>query len=155
MNKIKMSVQLNYKIEGEGHTIVLIHGLFGNLDNLGLLARDLKVDHQVLSIDLRNHGQSFHSDTHNYQAMAQDVAQLLKDLELNDVTVIGHSMGGKVAMALTQHLELRKLIVLDMAPVAYIAKPPRQRIRRPTSSNGRKASHLVPKLSKYSPSISK
>ncbi len=119
MNKIKMSVQLNYKLEGAGHTIVLIHGLFGNLDNLGLLARDLKADHQVLSIDLRNHGQSFHSDTHDYKAMAQDVAQLLNDLELNDVTVIGHSMGGKVAMALTQHLTLHKLIVLDMAPVAY------------------------------------
>ncbi|MGF1745536.1 alpha/beta fold hydrolase [Vibrio minamisatsumaniensis] len=114
-----MSLQLNYKIEGEGHTIVLIHGLFGNLDNLGLLARDLKADHQVLSLDLRNHGQSFHSDIHDYQAMAQDVAQLLNDLALKEVTVIGHSMGGKVAMALTQHFALRKLIVLDMAPIAY------------------------------------
>jgi esterase len=119
MNKIKMSVQLNYKLEGAGHTIVLIHGLFGNLDNLGLLARDLKADYQVLSIDLRNHGQSFHCETHNYQVMAQDVALLLNELKIKNVTVIGHSMGGKVAMALSQHFELNKLVVLDMAPVAY------------------------------------
>ena len=96
-----MSVQLNYKLEGEGHTIVLIHGLFGNLDNLGLLARDLKIDHQVLSIDLRNHGVSPHSDTHDYRSMASDVAQLLMSLNISNPTIIGHSMGGKVAMALT------------------------------------------------------
>jgi len=116
-----MSVQLNYKIEGEGHTIVLIHGLFGNLDNLGLLARDLKQDHQVLSIDLRNHGSSFHSDQHDYQLMATDVSNLLLELKLSDVTVIGHSMGGKVAMALTEidTVTIKKLVVLDMAPVAY------------------------------------
>ncbi|MGF1712491.1 alpha/beta fold hydrolase [Vibrio kagoshimensis] len=114
-----MSAQLNYKIEGEGHTIVLIHGLFGNLDNLGLLARDLRSDHQVLSIDLRNHGQSFHSDQHNYLEMARDVVNLLNTLELTDVTIIGHSMGGKVAMALTQLTTIRQLVVLDMAPVAY------------------------------------
>ena len=114
-----MSAQLNYKIEGEGHTIVLIHGLFGNLDNLGLLARDLRNDHQVLSIDLRNHGQSFHSEQHNYTEMARDVANLLNTLELTDVTIIGHSMGGKVAMALTQLTTIKQLVVLDMAPVAY------------------------------------
>ncbi|MBW3694450.1 alpha/beta fold hydrolase [Vibrio sp. T187] len=116
-----MSVQLNYKIEGEGHTIVLIHGLFGNLDNLGLLARDLREDHQVLSVDLRNHGLSFHSDEHNYQLLAKDVEALLLELELNEVTVIGHSMGGKVAMALTESdaININQLIVLDMAPVAY------------------------------------
>lgn len=119
MNKIKMSVQLNYKLEGEGHTIVLIHGLFGNLDNLGLLARDLKTDHQVLSIDLRNHGVSPHSDTHDYRSMADDVAQLLSSLNITNPTVIGHSMGGKVAMALTEKTDIDKLIVLDMAPVAY------------------------------------
>ncbi|MDF4536000.1 histidine kinase, partial [Vibrio parahaemolyticus] len=53
-----MSALLNYKLEGSGETVVLIHGLFGSLDNLGLLARDLKNDHQVLSLDLRNHGLS-------------------------------------------------------------------------------------------------
>lgn len=116
-----MSYQLNYKLEGEGHTIVLIHGLFGNLDNLGLLARTLKEDYQVLSVDLRNHGLSFHSDCHNYQALAQDVADLLNQLDIQQVSIIGHSMGGKVAIKLSELIEDRveRLIVLDMAPVKY------------------------------------
>ncbi len=116
-----MSALLNYKLEGEGHTVVLIHGLFGNLDNLGLLARDLKNDYQVLSIDLRNHGQSFHSDKHDYAVMAQDVKQLLQSLDIENAIIIGHSMGGKVAMKLADiaQKQVQKLIVLDMSPVAY------------------------------------
>ncbi|KWW45013.1 histidine kinase [Vibrio cholerae] len=116
-----MSALLNYKLEGSGETVVLIHGLFGSLDNLGLLARDLKNDHQVLSLDLRNHGLSFHNDEHNYALMAQDVNQLLEHLNLTSVVVIGHSMGGKVAMKLADIAaeKVRQLVVLDMSPVAY------------------------------------
>lgn len=116
-----MSLLLNYKIEGEGQPIVLLHGLFGNLDNLGLLARDLRQDHQVISVDLRNHGHSFHSKQHNYELMAQDVAELLNHLKVSRYSVIGHSMGGKVAMKLASITgnNIDKLIVLDMAPVAY------------------------------------
>lgn len=116
-----MSALLNYKLEGQGQTVVLIHGLFGNLDNLGLLSRELKEDHQVLSIDLRNHGHSFHSDVHNYQVMAEDIISLLDHLDLSSVILIGHSMGGKVAMKVTDlapHLVVKQ-IILDMAPVAY------------------------------------
>ncbi|MHA2937767.1 alpha/beta fold hydrolase [Vibrio sp. RC27] len=116
-----MSTYLNYKIEGQGQPIVLIHGLFGNLDNLGLLVRNLKEDHQVISLDLRNHGLSFHDEEHNYAVMALDVARTLKSIGAESATIIGHSMGGKVAMKLTEvspNLVLR-LIVLDMAPVAY------------------------------------
>lgn len=116
-----MSQLLNYKIEGEGHTTILIHGLFGNLDNLGLLARDLRQDHQVVSVDLRNHGLSFQSDEHNYELMAQDVYQLIQSLGLEHYSVIGHSMGGKVAMKLAElaQEQITQLIVLDMAPVKY------------------------------------
>ncbi|WP_158117184.1 alpha/beta fold hydrolase [Vibrio cincinnatiensis] len=119
-----MSALLNYKLEGEGHTVVLIHGLFGSLDNLGLLARDLKTDHQVLSIDLRNHGQSFHSPEHNYALMARDVARLLQHLQISQATLIGHSMGGKVTMKLADvdPEAIQKLIVLDMAPIAYTVR---------------------------------
>jgi esterase len=121
MKKIKMSQLLNYKLEGTGPTLVLLHGLFGNLDNLRLLARDLVQDHQVLSVDLRNHGLSFHSDVHDYQSMAEDVVYLLNHLGLSNITLIGHSMGGKVAMKAAQvsPASINKLIVLDMAPVAY------------------------------------
>ncbi|MBD1559123.1 alpha/beta fold hydrolase [Vibrio sp. S9_S30] len=116
-----MSSLLNYKLQGEGSTIVLLHGLFGNLDNLGLLARDLIQDHQVLTVDLRNHGLSFHSDSHTYEEMARDVQALIHHLGLDHVTLVGHSMGGKVAMKLASihGKQVRHLVVLDMAPVAY------------------------------------
>ncbi|HGS4501725.1 TPA: alpha/beta fold hydrolase [Vibrio parahaemolyticus] len=116
-----MSALLNYKQEGQGQTVVLIHGLFGSLSNLGLLARDLVEDHSVISIDLRNHGLSFHSDTHNYTDMAQDVATLLQHLNVEPSIIVGHSMGGKVAMKLADIAPnlVKQLVVLDMAPVAY------------------------------------
>ncbi len=116
-----MSALLNYKQEGQGQTVVLIHGLFGSLSNLGLLARDLVQDHSVISIDLRNHGLSFHSDTHTYTDMAQDVANLLGLLDVEPSIIIGHSMGGKVAMKLADIAPqfVKQLVVLDMAPVAY------------------------------------
>lgn len=116
-----MSALLNYKQEGHGQTVVLIHGLFGSFSNLGLLARDLVQDHCVISIDLRNHGLSFHSETHNYEVMAQDVADLLRYLNIEPALVIGHSMGGKVAMKLADVAPefVKRLIVLDMAPVSY------------------------------------
>ncbi|CAM2848864.1 alpha/beta fold hydrolase [Vibrio neptunius] len=116
-----MSQLLNYKIEGEGHTIVLIHGLFGSLDNLGLLARDLRQDFQVVSVDLRNHGMSFQAPEHNYELMAQDVFATLQHLNLKRYILIGHSMGGKVAIKLAElaQTHVEKLLVLDMAPVAY------------------------------------
>ncbi|CAE6890450.1 alpha/beta fold hydrolase [Vibrio sp. B1FLJ16] len=116
-----MSALLNYKQEGQGQTVVLIHGLFGSLSNLGLLARDLVQDHSVISVDLRNHGLSFHSDTHTYTEMAQDVANLLGHLDVEPSIIVGHSMGGKVAMKLADIAPqfVKQLVVLDMAPVAY------------------------------------
>ncbi|MCJ2375759.1 alpha/beta fold hydrolase [Vibrio sp. ZSDZ34] len=116
-----MSVLLNYKIEGAGQPVVLLHGLFGDMNNLGVLARELKDQYQVVSVDLRNHGRSFHDEQHNYQAMASDVALLLNNLSIEQPIVIGHSMGGKVAMKLTEHndINIDKLIVLDMSPVHY------------------------------------
>lgn len=80
--------------------ILLIHGLFGNLDNLGVLARDLNQRHSVIKVDLRNHGLSPRSDEMSYAAMAQDLLTLLDDLQIARAIVIGHSMGGKAAMAL-------------------------------------------------------
>ncbi|MGR5133095.1 alpha/beta fold hydrolase [Vibrio alfacsensis] len=116
-----MSALLNYKQEGQGQTVVLIHGLFGSFSNLGLLARDLAQDHSVISIDLRNHGLSFHSDIHDYPSMAQDVVTLLRHLNVEPALVIGHSMGGKVAIKVADIAPelVKQLVILDMAPVAY------------------------------------
>lgn len=105
----------------QNETLVLIHGLFGSLSNLGMLARALQEDHDVLQIDLRNHGKSAHTDSMSYAEMAQDVLDTLEALNIDQFSVIGHSMGGKVAMKLTEIApeHLQKLIVLDIAPFAY------------------------------------
>ncbi|MBE2893739.1 alpha/beta fold hydrolase [Spirabiliibacterium falconis] len=102
-------------------TIVLLHGLFGDLNNLGVIARAFAQDYPVLKIDLRNHGHSFHRSEMNYELMAQDVIALLDHLHIENIIPIGHSMGGKTAMAVADKLGTRvnKLVVLDIAPVAY------------------------------------
>ena len=80
--------------------IVLVHELFGSLDNLGVLARDLVTDHDILQVDMRNHGLSGRSDEMTYAAMAQDLLDKLEAHDLQKVTLIGHSMSGKAVMAL-------------------------------------------------------
>lgn len=114
-------MQLHYRLQGQGPTIVLLHGLFGSLDNLGVLARDLQRDYTILSPDLRNHGRSPHSAEMNYTLMAQDLLALLAALSLPPVILLGHSMGGKVAMAMALLAPqlVKQLLVLDIAPVAY------------------------------------
>ncbi|AHM72902.2 esterase [Yersinia hibernica] len=101
--------------------IILIHGLFGNLDNLGVLARDLHKDHDVIQVDLRDHGLSPRTPEVNYPAMAQDVLELMDNLALEKAIIIGHSMGGKVAMAMTAIApdRIEKLIAIDIAPINY------------------------------------
>ena len=112
---------LNFKEQGQGPAVVLIHGLFGSLDNLGLLARTLSEHYRVISVDLRNHGASFHSDEMSYPQQAADVLALLDALALDQVSLVGHSMGGKVAMQLAKQAPARvaRLVVADIAPVAY------------------------------------
>ncbi len=101
--------------------VLLIHGLFGTLDNLGVLARDLKQQHSLLQVDMRNHGQSGRSHDMSYAAMAQDLLETMDDVGLQKAIVIGHSMGGKAAMAMTALAPDRvaKLVVIDVAPVDY------------------------------------
>lgn len=101
--------------------LLFIHGLFGDMNNLGVIARAFSDDYPVLRVDLRNHGGSFHCGEMNYQLMAQDLLTLLNHLQLKNVILIGHSMGGKTAMKLAEiapHL-VSRLIVIDIAPVSY------------------------------------
>ena len=101
--------------------IVLVHGLFGSLDNLGVLARDLVNDHNIIQVDMRNHGLSPIDPVMNYPAMAQDLVDTLDALQIDKATFIGHSMGGKAVMALTALAPDRidKLVAIDIAPVDY------------------------------------
>lgn len=112
---------LNHVIRGEGKPLVLIHGLFGSLENLNMVAKVLAANFKVISVDVRNHGNSFHHKSMNYQEMSNDVFTLLDHLNIKSVDVLGHSMGGKIAMqcSLSQPDRINKLIVADIAPVEY------------------------------------
>lgn len=101
--------------------MLILHGLFGMLDNWATLAKRFAEYYQVYLIDLRNHGKSPHSEEMNYQVMADDIAEFCNDHKLNDSILIGHSMGGKVAMQFSvDHQELLyRLIIADIAPKAY------------------------------------
>jgi esterase len=101
--------------------IVLVHGLFGSLDNLGVLARDLVNDHDIIQVDMRNHGLSERSPEMNYPAMAQDLLDTLDAHGIERATFVGHSMGGKAVMAFTALAPERidKLVAIDIAPVNY------------------------------------
>ncbi|MCF7499164.1 alpha/beta fold hydrolase [Pseudoalteromonas sp. L1] len=111
---------LNYQQLGQGPDVVLIHGLFGSLENLNVIAKALAENYTVTNVDLRNHGRSFHSETMNYEVMADDIYNLLKNLNISNAHIIGHSMGGKAAMqlALKYNEVVNKLVVLDISPVA-------------------------------------
>lgn len=114
-------MQLNFQRQGQGPTVILIHGLFGSLDNLKGLSGVLAEHYDVISVDVRNHGRSPHSAQMNYQVMAEDILALIEQLKLSQPWLIGHSMGGKIAMmtaALAPSL-ISGLVVADMAPVAY------------------------------------
>jgi esterase len=114
-------MRLNFTEAGEGPPVVLLHGLFGSARNLGAVARTLSAQFRVLSLDLRNHGDSPHDPAMNYDIMAADVIETLDALGAWPAAVIGHSMGGKVAMrlALTAPDRVRRLAVADIAPVNY------------------------------------
>ena len=101
--------------------LVLLHGLFGSLINWQQIARKLSTRHHVIVPDLRNHGRSPHATDVSYQAMADDLLQLLDELQLATAVFIGHSMGGKLAMwlALTAGDRVSRLVCVDMAPVTY------------------------------------
>lgn len=101
--------------------VILIHGLFGDLNNLGVLGRDLQKYFDTIQIDVRNHGDSFRAETMEYHQMAQDVINLVRSLGYYNAILIGHSMGGKIAMAATEIAPdfVEKVIAIDMAPIAY------------------------------------
>ncbi len=106
---------------GSGSALVMLHGLYGSGNNFRGIARQLEKDYRVLRPDLRNHGGSPHAPTMDYREMAADVAALLDARDIAQASFIGHSMGGKVAMALAlMHPErVEKLIVVDIAPITY------------------------------------
>lgn len=119
-------MQLNYQIFGDkGPSLVIVHGLFGSIANWRAVARELSANFQVYVIDQRNHGGSAHASSMNYQDMADDLDEFVRDHQLKNFILCGHSMGGKAVMtyALSEYASsdgLASAVVLDIAPEIYI-----------------------------------
>lgn len=126
-----MSIELHYRESGPEAAsraqpigalpLVVLHGLFGSADNWRSHLREWGKTRRVIALDLRNHGRSPHHAGMRYQEMAQDVIDTLDRLGIENFELLGHSMGGKVAMTLarTHPARVTRLIVADIAPIAY------------------------------------
>lgn len=118
-----MAEILYSKIEGEGGIpMIVLHGYFGMSDNWNTFGKQMvEKGYEMHLLDLRNHGRSFHADEWSYDVMVEDVIRYMEHYNICDAVVLGHSMGGKVAMHLATKYPTRvdKLIVADIAPRTY------------------------------------
>jgi len=114
-------MQLFYRKIGEGDPIIILHGFLGLSDNWLPVARELAKDYSVYIPDLRNHGQSGHSNVFNYSALVDDLFEFIVYHKIKEPVIIGHSMGGKIAMnfALRFPEKLKKIVVVDIAMRRY------------------------------------
>lgn len=117
-------MQLFYRQYGCGKPIIILHGLYGMSDNWVTIAKKLSKNFSVYIPDLRNHGQSPHSNDFNYNVMTMDILSFIKKLNINKPIILGHSMGGKVAMkiVLENPKLFEKLIVVDISPKTYTTR---------------------------------
>lgn len=116
------AVSLNFTTQGEQpQHLIIMHGLFGSGRNWQVSAKQLSEHFTVHTLDLRNHGSSPHHDDMSYPEMADDVLEFLDQKGIDKAYILGHSMGGKVAMtfALAHPERVSKLVVVDIAPVTY------------------------------------
>jgi esterase len=106
---------------GSGDPFIILHGLFGSSDNWLSIAKQLAEKYTIHLLDSRNHGKSPHTDQFGYDNMAMDVREYIQDHNLKNIILMGHSMGGKVAMkiALEYPMRVKSLIIADIAPRKY------------------------------------
>lgn len=114
-------MQLFYRTFGEGKPLIVLHGLLGMSDNWIMPAKELSKEYKVILPDLRNHGNSPHSDDFNLQVMEDDIVELIQTTGFESIYLLGHSLGGRIAMSVAlQHPQLiEKLVVVDIAPRKY------------------------------------
>jgi len=114
-------MKLFYRTVGEGKPLIILHGLFGSSDNWLTHAKTLGKKHKVYLVDLRNHGASPHDEEFTYNIMVKDLLLFIKQHDLIRPDILGHSMGGKVAMLFATKYpdQIDKLIVVDIAPKFY------------------------------------
>lgn len=115
------AIKMFHRIYGEGEPLIILHGLYGSSDNWVTVARNLEKDFKVYLPDLRNHGQSSHTEEHNYSLMCDDLLAFMNREHIYNANIIGHSMGGKVAMAFTAYNpeRVKRLIIADISPRTY------------------------------------
>lgn len=113
--------KLNFRRFGEGEPLIIMHGLYGSSDNWMSIARSLMDFFSVYILDLRNHGASPHYIEHNYDVMVDDLAEFMNSQQIYQSIILGHSMGGKVAMFFAAAFpeRVKKLIVVDISPRTY------------------------------------
>ena len=114
-------MDLFFREYGQGHPLIILHGLLGNADNWATLGRKFGENYSTFTPDLRNHGQSPHIAEMDYPSMAADIHYFMENQWIHQAYVMGHSMGGKVAMQLAIEYpdQVEKLIVVDMATKSY------------------------------------
>ena len=114
-------MKLFFREFGTGQPVILLHGLFGQSDNWVTVGRRIADQFHVYIPDQRNHGQSPHTSIHSFPAMADDLAEFIEEHSIENPILIGHSMGGKVAMtyALENPGKVKKLVVIDISPRKY------------------------------------
>lgn len=112
---------LHHESYGQGPPLIIMHGLLGSLDNWRTMGKKLGAHFRVFAVDLRNHGRSPHSDDLSYQLMAEDLKEFMDLHSIDAACLLGHSMGGKVAMrfAVLWPERVDKLVVADIAPKTY------------------------------------
>lgn len=117
-------VELAYDVFGEEHLgcpIIILHGFFASSRNWRLIAKKLAIHWRVYVLDMRNHGQSPHALNMDYPSMAADLILFMQTQQILEAHIVGHSMGGKVAMylALTAPERINSLVIVDISPTAY------------------------------------
>ena len=118
-----MSEILHSRVLGEGAPLVILHGFLGMGDNWKTLANKFANNYEVHLVDQRNHGRSFHSDEFSVEIMVEDLWNYIEFHNLGSINLLGHSMGGKVAMlfAVKYPERLHKLLIADISPRKYPA----------------------------------
>lgn len=114
-------VELNYKTFGQGEPLIILHGLFGALDNWQSIGKTLSEHYLVFLIDQRNHGRSPHLNDISYPILADDLRSFMESHWIYRAHIVGHSMGGKAAMQFAQQYPdmVNRLVVIDIAPKEY------------------------------------
>ena len=114
-------MQLHFESSGSGPPLIILHGLFGSLENWRSMTRRLSETFSVFALDQRNHGRSPHAAEMSYELMADDLSEFMKQQNLKSAHILGHSMGGKTAMQFALRCPdlVDRLVIADMAPKAY------------------------------------